>query len=456
MPKRKRGCGEDDEQEEDHEGDGRSQRIRQSRFRAKIEHGNKSIASALKLARGFERQKLGRRQKTAKNDADEILRLKDEVLALKALDLRKTAEKYLFKQLAKTKRIRESPTFIAIYGTDPVLEAPKPGPEANVVGRLFNSNPIKEVMPAVMKGILGCLGLEIAVGSPDATGNASQQPPTERKAVPDSKVSEENDFSGFSSDEDETDLLPPTNPNNRPSYVDQSEDDELAQYKERLASDSSTDSGSIPSSSFKTLPRARNSANRHPLLPDDISLSPSPAPEQAPKISTKEAKATAKPVATTTFLPSLMMGGYYSGSDSDDGEDAYLQSGNDPLQKKQRKNRRGQRARQEIAEKKYGKNAKHLQKLAAKEAQSRHAGWDVRKGATGGRDRGRRMGNRMGGRGIGGKLTGANGDAVGGRRGFGAGKEKEVPLHPSWEAAKKRKEQALGKTAAFVGKKISK
>lgn len=52
-----------------------------------------------------------------------------------------------------------------------------------------------------------------------------------------------------------------------------------------------------------------------------------------------------------------------------------------------------------------------------------------------------------------------------GRRDFGAGKdqvqakaqekEKERPLHPSWEAAKKRKEQGLGKTAAFVGKKVT-
>src|SRR5437763_1007845 len=164
MPKRKRGCGEDDEQEEDHEGDGRSRRIRQSRFRAKIEQGNKAIASALKLARGFERQKLGRRQKTAKNDPKELLRLKEEVIALKALDLGQTAQKYLFKQLAKTKRIKESATFVAIYGSEPVVEAPKPGAEANVAGRLFNSNPIKEVMPGIMKGIMGCLGIEDVAG----------------------------------------------------------------------------------------------------------------------------------------------------------------------------------------------------------------------------------------------------------------------------------------------------
>jgi hypothetical protein len=458
MPKRKR-----ESDEENHRDGDRAQKIRKSRFQAKIEQGNKSIASALKLARGFERQKLGRRQKTAKNDPKELLRLKDEVLALKALDLGKTAEKYLFKQLAKTKRIKESPAFVAMYGTDPVLEAAKPGPEANVVGRLFNSNPIKEVMPGVMKGILGCLGLDIVVGSAGGMSNVSRQPPAKRKAIVKSKLSEEDEFSGFSAEEDETDLTPP-NLKNRPNHVDESEDDELAEYEDRLASDASTDSESVSSTSFQAPSKALNGTDRHPLIADDISLSPSPALEAVPTSSAKAAKATAKPSGTTTFLPSLMMGGYYSGSDSDDGGDAYLQSGKDPLQNKQRKNRRGQRARQEIAEKKYGKNANHLKKLAAREAQSRDAGWDARKGATEGRDRGRGFGNRMGGRGISRKLTGANGAAVVGRRDFGAGKdkvevkakekEKEGPLHPSWEAAKKRKEQRLGTTAAFVGKKV--
>jgi hypothetical protein len=460
MPKRKR--GEDEENQGD---DDRAQKIRKTRFRAKIEQGNKSIASALKLARGFERQKLGRRQKTAKNDPKELLRLKEEVLALKALDLGRTAEKYLFKQLAKTKRIRESPTFIAMYGTDPVPEAPKPGAEANVVGRLINSNPMKEVMPDIMRRILGCLGLEIVVDPESGKSNESKQPPAKQKAIARSRSSEEDEFGGFSAEEGETDLTS-MNLRNRPSRVDESEDDEMAEYEDRLASDSSTDSESAPSNSFQASSKALNSANRHPLLVDDISLSPSPEPEPVPRSSAKAAKATVKPSGTTTFLPSLMMGGYYSGSDSDDGGDAYPQSGKDLLQPKQRKNRRGQRARQEIAEKKYGKNANHLKKLAANEVQSRDAGWDARKGATEGRDRGRGFGNRMGGRGTNRRLTGANGDAVVGRRDFGAGnhqvqakaqekEKKEGPLHPSWEAAKKRKEQGLGKTAAFVGKKVT-
>jgi hypothetical protein len=177
MLKRKR-----DDVENREDGD-RAEKIRRSRFQVKIERGNKSIASALKLARGFERQKLGRRQKTAKNDPKELLRLKEEIIALKALDLGQTAARYLFKQLAKTKRIKESSTFIAIYEAEPAVEAPKPGAEANVLGRLFNSNPIKEVMPGIMKDILGCLGMENAPVSGGGKKNGITEPLAKQNAT---------------------------------------------------------------------------------------------------------------------------------------------------------------------------------------------------------------------------------------------------------------------------------
>lgn len=59
---------------------------RQQEYLEKLLQGSKRLlAQALKLARGFERQKLGRRQKTAKGAAnvDESKRLVAEVKALK-------------------------------------------------------------------------------------------------------------------------------------------------------------------------------------------------------------------------------------------------------------------------------------------------------------------------------------------------------------------------------------
>lgn len=58
----------------------------QDRLKNSLEHAKKSLVRALKLARGFERQKLGRRQKTAKESNEGLettRRLDAEVSALK-------------------------------------------------------------------------------------------------------------------------------------------------------------------------------------------------------------------------------------------------------------------------------------------------------------------------------------------------------------------------------------
>lgn len=59
--------------------------MRAARLEQKIEHGVVLLHRALKTARGFERQKLGRRQKTARvdRDRDALERLDAEVAALK-------------------------------------------------------------------------------------------------------------------------------------------------------------------------------------------------------------------------------------------------------------------------------------------------------------------------------------------------------------------------------------
>ncbi len=465
MPKRKRdddGSGEEDQ----------ALRIRKGRFRAKIEQGNRTIASALKLARGFERQKLGRRQKTSKNDPKELLRLKEEVIALKALDLGQTAEKYLFKQLAKTKRIKVSPTFVSIYGEDPTVEAPKPGAEANVIGRLFNSNPMKEAMPVVMKGIFNCLGLE-DIPNPKKAPKSVDAKPSKQKLSSKAATIIVDEFEGFSPEDDEAELASHLRrPELNVGDVDIIDDDLMADYDDRITSDSSSDLESVSSGIVQTTTKPMNASRLSHNHDASISPSASPSPPPPPKLKplSKATKPAPTPTGKTTFLPSLMMGGYYSGSESDDDRDGYVdpRKDKDPLQ--QRKNRRGQRARQAIAEKKHGKNAKHLKNEQAKETKgrSRDAGWDVRKGAIDGKDvRGKDKRVRyVNGRKVrerprnDGKPTGANGEVVAGRRNVGTQKKEGRsdsggPLHPSWEAAKKRKEQIQGTTGAFVGKKTT-
>ena len=60
-------------------------RLQQRQLEGLLEQGKKSLLRSLKIVRGFERQKLGRRQKTAKAEGDGAAsaRLDTEVSALK-------------------------------------------------------------------------------------------------------------------------------------------------------------------------------------------------------------------------------------------------------------------------------------------------------------------------------------------------------------------------------------
>ncbi|CAR22614.1 Bud22p [Lachancea thermotolerans CBS 6340] len=146
--------------------------------------------------------------------------------------------------------------------------------------------------------------------------------------------------------------------------------------------------------------------------------------------NTKHDKATAK-------LPELMTGYFSGGSENELSEDevAAQQSSNKPL----RKNRRGQRARQKIWEKKFGKNAKHVQKQMEAERSERE-----RKKV----EYEQRVVKRA-------AKTQQRESAVDQKRIDAAARAQRVentPIHPSWEAKKLAEEKQKG--AKFQGKKI--
>jgi hypothetical protein len=179
------------------------------------------------------------------------------------------------------------------------------------------------------------------------------------------------------------------------------------------------------------------------------SWSPAPSTPASPKPNRPNLMTAPK---STTFLPSLALGGYISGSDSDHSSSSQLGFGT----AEPRKNRRGQQARRQIWEKKFGRKAKHLQGQA--QSQDRDQGWDPRAGARSadfrGKD-GRRRGRGPVQRGRVGPLSsGANADPIKARAPKGENKENQAggPLHPSWEAAKRAKEAK--KSVTFQGKKL--
>lgn len=299
-------------------------------------------------------------------------------------------------------------------------------------------------MPGIMNGIRDILGLEdqSTTGKSKGTKNGvSEDGYMEKKLSTEPQISRSQE-EPLQSDDDS---------------MSEAGDIDLSQYNSRLASSSGSESDEEdPDNKIAT----SNQERYDPAA--DLSLSPSPSDESddsLPATAVKTGKAMPKQQqpSSTTFLPSLMMGGYWSGSEGGDDED--LEGGDS---EPKRKNRMGQQARRQLWEKKYGSGAKHLQNQKVNESKNRDQGWDARKGASSRDDvRGKRGRGRGGSFGSGRPQrdtrpakqhgTSSNAEPVGQRK--PAAKDlAEKPLHPSWEAAKRTKEQK-GQTA-FQGKKI--
>ncbi|TBU28592.1 Bud-site selection protein [Dichomitus squalens] len=201
-------------------------------------------------------------------------------------------------------------------------------------------------------------------------------------------------------------------------------------------------------------------------------------PAKKAKPSATDVKGNSKPGAASTFLPSLSVGFTRGDSDASDFSEGEAAGADAP-----RKNRRGQRARRAIWEKKYGRNANHVKKQH--EAQARAPRPQQQKGRPygGPAERGARKFQAAGGaprqgrdagygktnadgvtRGPGQTLGASrhvgssgpetkNAGAGGGRSGKGA--QGETPLHPSWEAKKRLKEKLNPGIRPAQGKKIT-
>jgi hypothetical protein len=359
------------------------------------------------------------------------------------------------------KKIQEAPVFQQYVSKN---QFPRPAQRDDtaitVIARLNNSNPVKEVMPGIIDNVREVLGLEKpekgtthALRGDRPPEEATQGVPAVRsrltsKASQDRKVDDFSEWEGFSTENDVEE-----GSNNDGSEPDFEEYDNLVASSESDADDGLDFLQPVNGNGLKH----EQSAYDHNA---DMSLAPCESNDSLsdslpdPKV---KGKALKKPT-NTAFLPSLMAG-YWSGSDSGEVEATNI------VQPK--KNRPGQQARRLKWERKYGDKANHLQK------QARDTGWDPRRGATDGDQRGKqgrgrnlRLPDPRGrkGRGENSRLlerkapherkaneTGPNNDPVKTRK--PKTKEVEGTLHPSWEAARKAKEQKV--TGAFQGKKIT-
>lgn len=443
MPKRKREDGIEDD------AVAKPGSIKQQRVAYKLQQGVKRVAHAFKLAKGFERQKLSRRRKTAtaQQKAQDVERIDAEIVSLKALDHAAAAQQHVYKSLLKIKAVAEHPDLPA--------EVQKPlakftdAPTLNVIARLCKSNQAKEALTPAIADVQNALGLD--------GGTVAKK----RKRAKDHEQEKNEKDLGTAVKPGSVLKKATASATARNEVQDASEEDDFAEFDDRLASSEEDhggaaigdDDASDSDHSVGALERqlesegiSRNASKKRTTngYNHEADLSLSESESNAPSLSPEPQKATA--VTKSAFLPTLTLGGYISGSGSDI---------EDEIDAAPKKNRRGQRARQQIWEQKYGAKAKHL----GKEKDGRKSGWDAKRGATDGSERfgkGRLNGGARGKLGSGRGAPSAVRMPVQGEAGGQKKKHRDDggPIHPSWEAAKKAKERKEA-PVAFQGKKIT-
>jgi hypothetical protein len=309
-------------------------------------------------------------------------------------------------------------------------EGPKSTAEANILARLFKSTPVQKEIPGIMAGIRKLLRVDDAPGK--AKESDSKETKSNKKAT---KTADESDSESERPKSERGEQV--SRANDMEITDEEGPDEDMAQFDGRLAPGSDSEAEADSESGDE---------DEENDISDSISRSPSPSfsaeNSPAPKKS-KVAKGSAAPVQTTTFLPSLMAGGYWSGS-----EEATDEEESQP----KRKNRMGQQARRALWEKKYGAGANHVkQEAIAAKYGGRDNGWDTKRGAT---DGGRGRGGKRGGFGGGFGRAHRDESGPGGKpsKPKPTKKDSDGPLHPSWEAKRKAKEQA---PATFAGKKMT-
>lgn len=402
-------------------------------------------------------------------------------LSIQSLDLQSVANAHLCASLLKVKALAESPKLpdaVKNGVPKPDLSEEERAALHNVTSGLYNQTKVREAVDKAVADV--CRTLHVPL--PDKKGKlkkgdkksdkksetasrkdkeeqpADRSPPNESKVTKKAKTGgieseedgsseeEEEEWNGLSDDEIEEkevklisrfdDRLASSDDEEYDTANEQLDPMEITDMSASEHSDDEVDLGSSESESNsegEEVPEEEDSEEEEDSDSEGSAVSPPPKVRKETKRATNS--------KDTQFLPSLM-GGYISGSESE--------ASDIDVAPPARKNRRGQRARQAIWEKKFKEQAKHL----GKEKSGRDSGWDLKRGAV---DAGDRTPWKQGIKTPLGKRSGNDDEGeqrapTQPRRPKPAKKDDEGPLHPSWEARKKAKEQQ--QSAAFQGKRV--
>jgi hypothetical protein len=381
----------------------------------------KALVVALRLGAGFERQKHSRRKKTAQvqKNAKALERLQAEYSVLKGLDMEKVADQQLRRTVGKVKSLKDQEALKEFTaGVEKTSTEPA---TLNVLARLYKVAAVKKVVDDAIEELKGIFTpSNVATSAPKGDGKDSMK---RKKTVNREDKDDDTDMLDIN-DEDsdpftvfsariaapssaEDDSEGPISDDERPPSIGGSDSEHDP------GDDLDADSESEEAASFDGFSGDESGRmDRRIAPPSDMSDAESEAPSTEPSKPTTKAKSLREKPTSSAFLPTLSHATYIAGSDSDASD---LSADFAP-----RKNRRGQRARQKIAEAKFGAKAKHLEK------ENRKTDWDPKRGAVGG---------------YGPLQSGENAIPLG--RKEVKKRDDKGELHPSWQAAKEAKERKM-------------
>ncbi|RXK38513.1 hypothetical protein M231_04279 [Tremella mesenterica] len=423
------------------------------RVATRIPTALKHLRPTFKQARTFEVRRLVKKVKFLRTKPDTPSTIKDleaQLALLTHLTLDPIIQSHLLLKLHKHHSLRQLtlPTSITdLLHSDPSdLGSSSDGLRNKVENRICSSKIVSESVKSTVAWVVGDENARLISKS-----KSSQQGPVGHTGRNVSSVQENTSLDHPVGEMDEDEEQMEINP--EVIVRDEEETEEENDIEEDMIDDG-WESGSISVASedystskipvIPSIPKNRKEETQKNSLETNTTQSGKLVEGKLKQSTSSKTKETIK---SSTFLPSLATG-FISGDSSDPDLDSDIDDSGlvGKRGKVERKNRRGQRARQAIWEKKYGKGAKHVVRAREEEQAveavkiARRQEREQRRNPTttswGGAERttthntsisrGREEGNA--------NLT-PMGVAVRG--------EKEKSLHPSWEAAKLRRQKEV-------------
>ncbi|KLO11465.1 Bud-site selection protein [Schizopora paradoxa] len=441
------------------------------KLRTKLHHEAKEVKKAGKKVKAFETQKLVKKLKDArkKDDSNSVKEIEEQLEYLKQLDHDRISILSLRNKLKKDKFLSRNPACEAAISSElqipPLPDAEKSKAATIVESRFLSSKTLSKEIDRILQSFRTILG-----------GGGRQN--AEDAASPDNDDSEEwGGFGGSSESSKPTKKKGERIASTQLTKVEGSDgsdggsEDDL-QYSSNFE-DEEGDAESWESGSIHGDDDEDNDSEEELIEEAGGSSSLADADDAPPKKTKKPTKQKSTAAESSnlasgsTFLPSLSVG-FIPGNSDSEWSDGEADAGELP----QRKNRRGQRARKAIWEKKYGRNANHIKKQQEQEMQDTL----TKAYANAGRGRGRGRGGFQAQASRGGHEGAANGGFGRGRGGNQAGtpsqepfsarsgeqhyREKKVdvsdkPIHPSWAAKMRLKEKQSAAIVPAQGKRIT-